>query len=76
MSWRAGGLLFAEIWPAIEKHIPDREMRIAFTTELLRAFVRRDPDPWSVEDVHPDVRVAIRRAGMSISEPERYSDDE
>ena len=76
MSWRSGGKLFAEIWPVIQEQIPDRTERIAFTVELLRLFVNRDLDTWCVEDIHPDVRAAIRRAGMTIREPERFPEDE
>lgn len=76
MSWRAGGNLFAEMWPAIQKHIPDRAERISFTVALLQLFVSRDLDPWSVEDIDPDVRSAIRHAGLTIREPERFPEDE
>jgi hypothetical protein len=33
-------------------------------------------DPFDVEDVHPDVRAAMRHAGIELSEPERYQDEE
>jgi hypothetical protein len=33
-------------------------------------------DPWDVEDVHAEIRAAMRRAGLEVSEPERYPDDD
>ncbi len=72
MSWRTGSQLFIEIWPLIQARIPDRELRVQFTGELLQVFVNGDMDTWDVEDVHPDIRAAMRHAGIEISEPERY----
>ena len=33
-------------------------------------------DSWDVEDVHPDIRAALRLAGIGVAEPDRYDDDE
>jgi hypothetical protein len=66
--------LFCEIWPLIQTNIPDREHRIEFTARLLKLFEDDDMDTYDVEDVHPDVRAALRQAGIEIAEPERYSD--
>ncbi len=76
MSWRSGSSLFIEIWPAIQKHIPERDIRIEFTAELLKVFVKDDMDTYDVEDVHPDIRAAMRHAGYELAEPERYKDDD
>jgi len=75
MSWRSGSSLFIDIWPSIEKHIPERDLRIEFTAKLLKVFVRDDMDPYDIEDVHPDIRAAMRLAGYELQEPERYKDD-
>lgn len=75
MSWRSGSNLFIEMWPLIQKHIPEREYRIEFTANLLKVFTRDDMDPWDVEDVHPDIRAAMRHARIELQEPERYLDD-
>lgn len=75
MSWRTGGKLFCEIWPAIHDNIRDRDERIELTGELLKLFVSRDMDPWDVEDIHPDIRAAMKKVGLHIGEPERYKDD-
>ena len=76
MSWRSGSKLFSEIWPAIQSNIPDRQHRIEFTGKLLMLFVRNDMDTYDVEDIHPDIRAAMRYAGFEIAEPESYQDDE
>jgi len=76
MSWRTGSKLFAEMWPLIQEHITDREHRIEFTANLLKQMVRDDMDPFDVEDIHPDVRAAMRHAGIELSDPERYKDED
>ena len=76
MSWRTGSELFIEMWRLIQKHIPDEEHRIDFTTRLLTIFEDDDMDPFDVEDVHPDIRSAMRLAGIELAEPERHADDE
>lgn len=75
MSWRSGSKLFLEVWPLLQANIPDREHRIEFTSKLLQLFVRDDMDPYDVEDIHQDVRAAMRQAGIEIAEPDRYRDD-
>jgi hypothetical protein len=75
MSWRTGSKLFAEMWPLIQANISDREHRIDFTGRLLELFVRDDMDPFDVEDIHPDIRAAMRDMDIEISEPNRYKDD-
>lgn len=67
--------MFVEIWPRIESNIRDRELRIDFTSNLLKLMVEWDMDPYDIEDVHPDVRAAMRVAGLAIGEPDRYTDD-
>jgi len=74
MSWRGGSKLFCEIWPMIEANIPVREHRIDFTARLLKLFEENDMDTYDVEDLHPDVRAALRQAGIEIVEPELYED--
>lgn len=75
MSWRSGSKLFADIWPLIQSNIPSSEHRIEFTARLLKLMVRDDMDPYDVEDIHPEIRAAMRLAGIGISEPDRYADD-
>lgn len=75
MSWRAGSKLFAEMWPLIQQNIPDRDHRVDFTAFLLERMVGDDMDPSDVEDIHPDIRAAMREVGIEISDPDRYKDD-
>lgn len=74
MSWRTGSKLFLDIWPAIKENIPDRGQRIDFTAALIGVFVNEDMDTWDIEDVDPDIRSAILKAGYELCEPERYND--
>jgi hypothetical protein len=62
------------MWPLIQANIPDREQRIEFTGHNLKQMVRDDMDPVDIEDIHPEVRAAMRQVGIEISEPERYQD--
>jgi hypothetical protein len=64
------------MWPLIQANITNREHRIEFTGKLLKLMVEDDVDPFDVEDIHPEVRAAMRQVGIEISEPERYQDDE
>jgi hypothetical protein len=41
---------------------------------LLKLFEDDDMDTYHVEDLHPDVRAAMRRAGIEIAESDRYQD--
>ena len=75
MSWRSGSSLFIEMWPLIQARIADRDHRIDFTGNLLKLMVQDDMDPYDVEDVHPEVREAMQRAGIELQEPGRYSDE-
>jgi hypothetical protein len=73
-SWRRGSKLFCEMWPIIETNITEREHRIDFTARLLKLFAEDDTDTYDVEDLHLDVRAAMRRAGIEIAEPDRPQD--
>jgi hypothetical protein len=75
MSWRTGSALFLEMWPLIQARIPDREERIEFIGDLLQIFIKGDMDTYDVEDAHVDIRSALRRTGIGVAEPERYTSD-
>jgi hypothetical protein len=75
MSWRAGSKLFTEMWPLLLAHIPDRSHRIDFTARLLQLLIDDDMDAYDVEDVHADVRAALRRLGVELAQPELFTDD-
>ncbi|MES2297269.1 MAG: hypothetical protein V4582_09515 [Pseudomonadota bacterium] len=72
MSWRTGSKIFLKIWPILQAHIEEEDERIEFTAELLKLFVACDMDAYDVEDVHPEIRSAMREAGIAIAEPDRY----
>ena len=76
MSWRTGSKLFIEMWPLIQANIADKEQRIEFTGELLEVFANWDMDTYEIEDVHPDIRAAMRQVGIEIADPDKYKDDD
>ena len=43
---------------------------------VLQLFLQQDMDAYDVEDVHPDIRAAMRRVGIDIAEPDRYKDED
>ena len=75
MSWRTGSRIFLEIWPILQKNIEEEDERIEFTAALLKLFTERDMDTYDVEDVHAEIRAAMREAGIELAEPEEYEDD-
>ena len=75
MSWRTGSTIFLEMWPILQARIEDTEERIEFTAELLKLFSEWDMDTYDVEDVHPEIRAAMKEADLDLAEPERYQDD-
>jgi hypothetical protein len=75
MSWRAGSKLFVEMWPLILTNIPDHRHRVDFTARLLQLLIDDDMDPYGVEDVHADVRSAMRKIGLDLAQPELFTDD-
>ena len=76
MSWRTGSKLFIEMWPLIQANIVDRAHRIDFTARLLQILIDDDMDAYDVEDVHADVRAALRKIGVELAQPELFADDE
>ncbi len=75
MSWRTGSRIFLEIWPILQKHIEEEDERIEFTAALLKLFTERDMDTFDIEDVHAEIRAAMKEAGIELAEPEEYEDD-
>jgi hypothetical protein len=76
MSWPAGSKLFIEMWPLIQAGITDRTHRIDFTARLLQVLIDDDMDPYDVEDVHADVRAALRKIGVELAQSELFADEE
>ena len=73
MAWTAGSKLFAEMWPLLQTHIPVRAHRIDFTARLLQLLIDDQMDPYAVEDVHADVRSAMRKLGLDLAQPELFA---
>jgi len=76
MSWPAGSKLFVEMWPLVQASITDRAHRIEFTARLLQVLIDDDMDPYDVEDVHADVRAALRKIGVELAQSELFADEE
>jgi hypothetical protein len=76
MSWPAGSKLFVEMWPLIQATITDRTHRVDFTARLLQVLIDDDMDPYDVEDVHADVRAALRKIGVELAQSELFADEE
>ncbi len=44
MSWRAGARLFREIFPLIQRHVPEDDFRAEFVRDLLDFFQRYESE--------------------------------
>jgi hypothetical protein len=67
MAWRAGAILFQDMWPLIQSHIPQADFRFEFTRDLLRFFVDCDMDADDVRRIHPEIDRALDELGMGES---------
>jgi hypothetical protein len=65
MSWRDGTRLFLDIWPLIQRHVPDDDFRADFVRELIDYFARCDMDPADLRRVHPEIDKALDELGVS-----------
>jgi hypothetical protein len=63
MSWRAGAKLFREIWPLIQRHVPESEFRADFTRDLIAFLQRCDMDGTDLRRLHPEVDKALDEIG-------------
>lgn len=59
MSWRAGTKLFREIFPLIQKHMPDDDFRAEFVRDLIDFFQDRDMDGTDLRWIHPEIDKAL-----------------
>ena len=76
MSWSAGSKLFVEMWPLIQAHVTDRAHRIDLTARLLQVLVEDDMDPYDVDEVHADVRAALRKIGVDLPQSELFNEED
>lgn len=63
MSWRDGARLFVEIWPSIQRHIPDEDLRAEFVRDLIDFFQQCDMDGADLRRVHPEIDKALDELG-------------
>ena len=59
MSWRAGAKLFREMWPLIQRHIPETDFRAEFVKDLLGLFMDCDMDGTDLRRVDPEIDKAL-----------------
>lgn len=59
MSWRAGADLLREIWPLIQRHIPEDDFRAAFVRDLIDFFQECDMDGTDLRRFHPEIDKAL-----------------
>ena len=64
MSWRAGATLFREIFPLIQRHVPEDKFRAEFVRDLLDFFQSCDMDGTDLRRVHPEIEKALDELGV------------
>ena len=63
MSWRSGAQLFREMWPLIQRHIPEPDVRYEFVRDLIDFFERCDMDGSDLRRIHPEIDRALDELG-------------
>lgn len=63
MSWRAGANMFREIWPPIQRHMPDDDVRADFVRDLIEFFLNCDMDATDIRGIHPEIDKALDELG-------------
>ncbi len=64
MSWRAGAILFREMFPLIQRHVPEADFRAEFLRDLLDFFQSCDMDGTDLRRVHPEIEKALDALGV------------
>ncbi len=64
MSWRSGAMLFREMWPLIQRHIPEDDFRAEFVRDLIDFLSNCDMDPTDLRRLHPEVDKALDELGV------------
>jgi len=59
MSWRAGAKLFREMWPLIQRHVPETDIRAEFVRDLINFFQDCDMDGTDLRRFHPEIDKAL-----------------
>lgn len=74
MSWRKGAGLFREMWPLLQRHLPHRAERQEFLQGLLALMLDWDLDAEDIAEVHPEVRAALKKLGVSATATDATAD--
>jgi len=64
MSWRNGARLFVELWPLIQRHVPEDDFRAEFLRGLIDFFQRCDMDGTDIRRTHPEIDKALDELGV------------
>ncbi len=64
MSWRAGEKLFREMWPLIQRHVPEDGFRAEFVRDLIDFFQSCDMDGTGLRRLHPEIDKALAELGV------------
>jgi hypothetical protein len=64
MSWRAGARRFREIWPLIQRRVPEHEFRAEFVRDLLDFFRQCDMDGTDLRRFHREIDKALDELGV------------
>ncbi len=59
MSWRSGARLFIDMWPLIQRHVPQEDIRSDFVRDLIDFFQGWDMDGTDLRGIHPEVDKAL-----------------
>jgi len=65
MSWRGGATLFREIFPLIQRYIPDKDFRAEFVRDLIDFFQQCDMDGTDLRRIHPEIERALDELGVN-----------
>jgi hypothetical protein len=65
MSWRAGAKLFCEMWPLIQRHVPEDDFRAEFVRDLIDLFQNCDMDGTDLRRFHPEIDKALDQLGVN-----------
>jgi hypothetical protein len=65
MSWRAGARLFREMWPLIQRHVPEDDFRAELVRDLLDFLQQCDMDGTDLRGLHREIDKALDELGVA-----------
>jgi hypothetical protein len=57
-------MLFRDIWPLIQRHVPEDEFRAEFVRDLIDFFQACDMDGTDLRRIHPEIDKALDELGV------------